>query len=173
MDEFDLLFNFIWIVFILIFFVIDRLRSYAVRHGYFLAGHRWARKIACRAQELISPYCTFYDSDMEFFISQYLESRIYNKRGYYRKNELVKFYQDDSRILLMLLSISYQTMLLAEFRGTECAVARTYPYQEIFDAAVRKLEGMGYDCSGEIDRCKALVPEAHEFCNHRNFDLFK
>lgn len=147
-------------------------KTYAHEHGYFIARHRWAQKIVRRASELLDHNVIFCDNEMELRISQYLENRAH---GRYRTCEadLKEFYMDDSKILWMLLTVSYEAMLFASFAGTELAVECAHPYQEVFDAAAKKLEQMGFDCTKEIEKCKAMTAETHEFCRWRNFSLYK
>ena len=171
----DLIFSSIVILLYIAFGLWDSSRNYAATHGYFLAKHKWARKIVRLAESLIRPEASFCDNKMEFRISQYLENRVCGYRsGYSKRAEVLKeFYMDESKILWMLLTVSYETMLFASFEGTELAIESTRPYQEVFDAAAKKLTEMGFDCTRETEKCKAMTAETHEFCCVRDFSLYK
>lgn len=149
-------------------------KTYAHEHGYLLARHRWAQKIVDRAEALIAPAATFYGNKMELRISQHLENRLHGRCGdRWSEAELKEFYRDDAKILWMLLTVSYEAMLFSRFAGTELALDVTHPYQDVFDATVKALTQRGYDCTKEIEKCKTMTAETHEFCCMRNFNLFK
>lgn len=171
----DLLVSSVAVLFYIIVLLWSRSMHYAAEHGYFLAKHRWAQKIVSRADTLLGLGVDFCDNEMEFRISQYLENRVCARHGDYAKraNNLKRFYADDAKILWMLLSVSYEAMLFSNFRGTELSIDRTHPYQEVFDAAASALNQMGYDCTQEIEKCKIMIAETHEFCDIRNFNLYK